>query len=450
MMARASCLGALAAVLTTAVPADAEILVTVGDAAATTARLWVAAPDRAAIDLDIEPEPLPGGVPRVLVPDAHGRVVATLRGLRPGRRHRYRLHAGGATISGEFVTAPGADDAAPVRLVWSGDLGGRGHCRRPAGWPVLGAIADRRPDLFLLVGDTIYADHRCGADAVPGADFVATTIEQFHAKHRYNRADPAVQRLFRVTSVSAIWDDHEVRSDFAGPAEPLASIGLRAFLDYWPVASPPDDPTRLYRALRWGRTLEIFVLDTRRYRSSNCAGDGPGKTMLGPAQRDWLIDAVARSTAIWKVIVSTVPLSISKGWPCGDSWARRRLLWRLTGFAAERDLILRELAQRGVDRLVVLAADVHFASLMTHRPRPGLEVHEFTAGPLAASLKKPRDPVKVLNTTVHFAHGGTPTFGELRADADGFTASLFDGDGRRLAELAAPAARRRPRGKGEP
>lgn len=169
-------------------------------------------------------------------------------------------------------------------------------------------------------------------------------------------------------------------------------------------------------------------------------GDGPDKTMLGAAQCDWLIDAVARSTATWKVIVSSVPLSISKGWPCGDSWARRPLLWHVTGFAAERDLILRALAERGVDRLVVLAADVHFTSLMTHRPLPGLEVHEFIAGPLAASLKQPKDPVKSLNTTVHFAHGGTPTFGELRVDAEKLTARLFDGDGRLLTELSVPAS----------
>lgn len=427
------------ALLAFAAPAAAEILVTVGDVTATTARLWLSAPDTTTINVEIVPE-LPNGVPPILRPSADGRAVATLSGLRPGQRYRYRLHGADETIAGEFVTAPAVDDAAPVTLVWSGDLGRRGHCRRPEGWRVLDAIAARRPDLFLLVGDTIYADRRCEAEAVPGADFVAKTLEEFQARHHYNRADPALQRLLRVTSVSAIWDDHDVRSNFTGSTEPLMPTGLRAFLDYWPVAAPPHGPDRLYRALRWGQLLEIFILDTRRYRSPNCAGDGPGKTMLGTAQRDWLIDAVARSTAQWKVIVSSVPLSIAKGWPCGDSWARRSLLWHATGFAAERDRILHVLAERGVDNLVVLAADVHYASLMTHRPLPGFEVHEFTAGPLAASLKQPKDPEPDLNTTVHFAYGGSPTFGELRVDVDGLDVRLFDGEGRLLTEMGIPAS----------
>jgi alkaline phosphatase D len=318
--------------------------------------------------------------------------------------------------------------------VWSGDLGSRGHCRTPGGWPILDTIARQRPDLFVFVGDTIYADHRCGRGAIPGADFTADTLEQFLAKHHYNRADPAMQRLLRATSVAAIWDDHEVRGNFAGTAEPLTAIGLAAFVAYWPLAAS-GDPTRLYRALRWGRDLELFILDTRRYRTPNHVRDGPDKTMLGAAQRRWLVDAIAGSNAAWKVIVSSVPLSVPKDWPFSDSWARRSILGYRTGFEEERDAILRELAARGVTRVAALVADVHFGSFITHRPLPGLELYELIAGPLAASTSSPSDPAPGLDSTVVVAHGGTPTFGELTVDDRGLAVQLKNATGATLGEL---------------
>lgn len=412
-----------------------HLLVTVGDVDATTARLWAWAPTSAKLRLTLEPPAAPGDAPETLVPDDDGRAVIVLPGLTPARRYRYRLEAAHEAVHGEFVTAPAAEDAAPVTIAWSGDLGARGHCRSPDGWPVFHAIADRRPDLFLFVGDTIYADHRCGASSLRGADFKAQTLEQFRAKHLYNRGDPAVQRLFRRTSVSAIWDDHDVRSNFAGPVEALAPLGLRAFLEFWPIVTSPEDPSRLYRRLRWGRLLEIFVLDTRRYRSENWRVDGPRKTMLGRAQRRWLVEAVAASTARWKVVVSSVPLAIAKGWPFGDSWARQSVLGYRSGFATERDAIFQELRRHGVRELVVLGADVHFGALMTHRPLEGLLVHELLAGPLAAKVKAPQKPTDELNTTIHGHHGGAPTFGELQATVDGLTARLFDVRGQLLSEV---------------
>lgn len=402
---------------------------------ATSARFWALAPGEPTLRLTLDP---PAGSVE-LAPGSDGRAVTVVQGLAPGRRHHYRLEGRATTVSGEFVTAPAADESAPVRIAWSGDLGSSGHCRSAGGWPAVDGLTGRRPDTFLFIGDTIYADHRCGSDAVPGADFVARSLEEFHAKHRYNRADPAVQRLFRQTSVVAIWDDHEVRSNFAGPDEPLTPIGLRAFLDFWPIATPPEEPTRLYRRLRWGRLVEIFVLDTRQYRSANRKRDGPDKTMLGPEQRRWLIEALVDSTAPWKVVVSSVPLSIAKGRPFGDSWARRNILGYVTGFATERDAILRELRRRGVERLVVLVTDVHHGAFFTHRPAAGPEIHELIAGPLAARPQPGRGPTDgSLHSTVHALHGGGPTFGELEVTAERLTARLFDGEGRLLAEVGWP------------
>jgi alkaline phosphatase D len=312
--------------------------------------------------------------------------------------------------------------------VWSGDVGARGHCgARP--YEVFEALRDRHPDLFLFVGDTVYADRPC--PALAGGEGAAATLGAFRVRHDHVLGDPAVQGLLRRTSVTAIWDDHEVRGNFAGPTEPLMPVGRAAFLASWPVATPPGQPTRLHRSRRWGALLELFVLDTRQYRSRNRVPDGPDKTMLGAAQRQWLLEAVTASTAVWKVLVSSVPLSLPKGWPVSDSWAPRSVLGYRTGFARERDEILGALRAGGVRNLVVLTADVHFAAAIAHEP---------AAGPLAAGTKDPWPPVPGLGSRVLFAHGGEPTFGELQVEHRGLGVRLFAGDGRLLWMDWLPAA----------
>jgi len=427
-----------------AVTEEPGLLVTVGEVTDTTALMWVRGVAWGEVGVRYEPVPAPtddGGGPaaaggEIRVGPAHnltGKLL--LRPLRPATRYRYTVSQNEARIEGEFVTAPAPDTARPVRFTWSGDLGSRGHCRKPGeGYTPFRALARVPADFFLFVGDTIYADHPCAeGPRVPGYDFVARRLADYWAKHRYNREDPAVQAYFRRTSVYAIWDDHEVRDNFSGPTEPLMEVGRRAFIDYFPIAPPREEPGRPYRKFRWGGLLEVFILDTRQYRSPDRAPDGPGKTMLGAAQRRWLIDSVTASTAVWKVIVSSVPLSVPTGGPAHDSWSNAGPQGvpeaHGTGFAVERDSILRALRERGVRNLVFLTADVHHAELIRHRPTPDWSFHEFIAGPLSASLGKPRPLDQGLNPRSLWSLGGVPTFGDISIDGAGLTVRIVDGLG---------------------
>ena len=363
--------------------------------------------------------------------DQTGRVA--LETLTPGTRYVYEVSQDDARTRGSFVTAPRPEADAPVRLVWSGDLGANGYCRDVEdGYRIFRTMARRQPDFFLFIGDTVYADQPCGVRPhVPGTDYVAKTLAEFHGKHRYNRADPALQEFFRTTSVFAMWDDHEVRNNFAGPTEPLMPVGLRALLDYWPIEGPADEPRRLYRAVRWGRHVEAFILDTRQYRTDNAESDGPAKTMLGAAQREWLLRGLARSDATWKLVVSSVPLGMFTGGRYSDSWSRANLFGfprtTLTGFVHERDLILRSIRDQGVRNVVFLSGDVHHAELMRHEPSPGFVVHELVAGPLAARQGYPRFLDRSLNSRTLGSLGFTPNFGELVVDGGTLQARIFDG-----------------------
>lgn len=400
--------------------ADERLLVTVGEVTATSAVVWArggATTARVAIAPAGQPVSPAGEIGLAAATDRSGKLLVTA--LAPGTRYHYRVTTGAQIVEGQFVTAPPPDVAAATTFAWSGDLGGGGFCRRvDDGYPIFRPLAARRPDFFLFVGDTIYADRSCNRpDSVPGSNFIATTLPTLHAKHRYNRADAAVQEAFRVTSVYAIWDDHEVLNDFAGTTERLMPLGRQAFLDYFPIIPPADAPTRLHRRVRWGKLLEVFILDTRQYRSDNGLIDGPAKTMLGAAQRDWLVDAAATSDAKWKVVVSSVPLALPTGRRGRrDSWSSANVYGTPepgAGFATERDRILASLRDRGVKNLVVVTADVHHAEIIRHEPHPGFVLHELIAGPLSASLGTPRPLDDTMRPVSLWARGGINNFGEV-------------------------------------
>jgi alkaline phosphatase D len=416
-----------------------DLLVTVGDVRDRSAVVWARAPRPGPITVEVEPAGRPRER-RQLAAEATAETDFTVKlraeRLAPGTRHTYRVAAAGESVAGEFVTAPEPAETRPLRLVWSGDLGGAGRCRIPGtGYRIFEAMASRRPDVFVFAGDTVYADHRCPVpENVPGADFRAVDLPGFRAKHRYNRADPAVQQLFRKTSVWATWDDHEVRNDFAGPSEPLMPPGRRAFREYWPVDPPADDPYRLYRSFRWGRLAEIFLLDTRQYRSPNVEPDGPDKSMLGRVQRDWLLAGLRASPAIWKLVVSSVSLSIPTGRAVRDSWANGSThltpAGTPTGFEHELGRIVRELAERRVRNLVWLVADVHRAEVLRHAPAPGLVFHELVAGPLSAGFGRPGALDDTLRPTRLFGEGGYYSFGELGLSEAGLAVRIIDAERR--------------------
>jgi alkaline phosphatase D len=416
-------------------------------------------------------------VPVFRADDWTGRIE--LHGLRPDTLHRVTLRLlsqgvdgerAGPSVEGSFRTAPPAHEPAAVRLAFGGDLAGQNVCRDAReGFPIFRAVAAAEPQIFVGLGDMIYADGICapvgryGNAQIPGAFPPSAYVADFWAHWRYSREDPAFRDLLASTAYVAVWDDHEVVNDF-GPAddtradppyregEHLMPLGLAAFLDYNPL---PGSGERLYRSLRWGRHLELFVLDTRQYRDPASEPDEGGKSLLGAEQRDWLVEALARSDATWKVVVSSVPISVPTGRPQRrDGWANYR---QDGGYESELLGILRAVRDRGVADTVWLTTDVHFAAVFRYRPFEDSQfrLHEVITGPLNAGLFRNERADETLRGERLFIYGpedqaGVTTwdearrffnFGLLEIDAGGaLNVRIVDVDGQVVYELPlAPA-----------
>jgi len=198
-------------------------------------------------------------------------------------------------------------------------------------------------------------------------------------------------------------------------------IGLKSFFDYNPINRAGRTPERMYRNIRWGKHLEMFFLDTRQYRDANLSADQEGrdKTMLGREQLVWLQEKIQASDATWKVIVSSVPMSIPTGFPQDlgrDGWANDDdntnptvdgIAQSDTGFEQELVAILKTLRDEKANTLFI-TTDVHFAEVFRYTPfanDESFKVHEVVIGPGNAGLFPNREFDETLGTESLFFFG---------------------------------------------
>lgn len=392
-----------------------------------------------------------------------------------------------------FRSAPKRNQSRPISFIVGADLGGQTYCRlKDGGYPIFKPMTALKADFFIANGDMIYADDHCpevnilepgkGRVYIPG-DFPniaargidwtnSAELDRIYRDHwKYNRADPAFQEFLRSTPQYVQWDDHEVVNDFGAswplnphsPERPgystLVERGLQSLFDYHPMTIHPKEPKRIYRSFRWGRDLELFIIDARSYRDRNDKPDeldenGQFKTMLGQEQLDWLLKGLRDSDATWKLVSSNVPLSIPTGsHPDAfghDAFANgQHFFWEdpifshRTGFEKELLYLLRELDRADVRNLVVVATDVHFAShLRLERDFDGdgdtLRFFELVSGPLSAGRREaPPEFDPTLKPVVLYAEGGFFNFSYVRIDS-------ADGRSRIIADVRDETGRVRP------
>jgi alkaline phosphatase D len=458
-----------------------------GDVTTTSAVIWARASARAQMHVEIDTDKAfshpksRGSADALEATDFTAHL--TVDGLQPATRYWYRVWLSGAGGTGRsnvgtsqvgtFVTAPTASDSRRVSFAIAADIGGQRYCRNAAtgGYAIFGAMERVAPDFAIFNGDAIYADGDCPAAGpepgwvnIPG-DFPSIAdptidwtnvplVRDVYLKHwRYNRADPYTQSFLRNTSMIAQWDDHEVINDFGAPwtywnsaninragYPNIVAAGLETFFDYSAIARNPMDRDRIYRSFRWGKDLEVFVLDARSYRDRNDAIDLAGETfdpaiprkiMLGQDQIDWLVHGIQQSTATWKVVSSDVPISIPTGSLTfgRDAWGRLRSD-PPTGFRSELLYLFYRLDQINATNVVFVATDVHYATNLAYSVDEDgdgdlLTLHEVVRGPLNAVKNPPKTAAQLdpsAHPTVLYAEGNFFNFGVVtvqRHESDG-------------------------------
>src|SRR5262245_5256223 len=369
-------------------------------------------------------------------------------GLKPAREYWYRFTDGegmGSRI-GRTLTAPGPDDARPVRFAFVSCQNvnqGAQHAYRRMIYEDQNAAEADRLFFVLHLGDFIYEivwypedrpqgmyDRRLRdivryASGEKVSDFhVPTTVDDYRAVYRAYLRDPDLQDARARWPFVAMWDNHEFSwlgwqslLQFGGetrPAQTRKVAANQAWFEYQPARvrkpgganlerfDPPrvvdapitrfdahglgQEPNNLaaiasltgYRALRWGKNVDLIITDQHSYRSEEPTGrpeaaaltsddfpnfmpqeaqeildagrawaggrppatirfgaaevpnfrkDDPPQTILGAEQKAWFLNRLGASKATWKIWANSLgtldwradpqnlPEGLTKPWP---------------------------------------------------------------------------------------------------------------------------------------
>lgn len=246
----------------------------------------------------------------------------------------------------------------------------------------------------------------------PSTHFFPEKWENLVRLYEKRYQDPYFQPLYRAAPWAYLYDDHDYAADNTGrdyraqyrtlrlpvgdyPFEPVIRENtLRAYQKFFPHYPLPMPQEGAFQRFRWGE-VEFFFVDNRAARTATMRvfelGElgryyfrpKPEYTLLGAAQREWLLRSLKESTARWKVVLSGVTynrnlqlfiqealrlpeqtLSLAAGLykvPAifiagfiADTWA---------GYPADQDSILNRCWREGVTGVLWVSGDTHVGTL---------------------------------------------------------------------------------------
>jgi len=264
----------------------------------------------------------------------------------------------GCRLTGGFRTPPEASDTARVMFV---AVTCQEYPRRddPAnGHKIYVLMREMRPDFFVHTGDIEYYDK---------PHPFAKTVEL--ARFKWNRifAMPFQREFHKHVSSYFMKDDHDCLKNDCWPGQTYGQLtweqGLAIFREQVPMGE------QTYRTFRWGRDLQIWLVEGRDFRSPNTRPDGPGKTIWGAQQKQWFCDTVRQSDATFRILLSSTPIVGPDRDNKNDNYANK-------GFAHEGAEIRRFLG--GQKNMYVICGDRHWQYASVDH---ATGVHEFSTGP---------------------------------------------------------------------
>ncbi|MEK2645986.1 alkaline phosphatase D family protein [Bdellovibrio sp. BCCA] len=219
--------------------------------------------------------------------------------------------------------------------------------------PLWKDISAANPDLFLFMGDNVYA----------------SSPSQQPIAEQYRKLDliPEYRAVREKVPFMATWDDHDFGQRDGGSDWTGKDSARKDFLNYWTYVrnSIPLEQGGVYHSKIIGpkkKSVQVIMLDTRYYRSPLKERPGmEGKamdylpsedgTMLGKEQWEWL-EAQLKRPADVRFIVSSIQLVAND--PKFEKWGN---------FPNERQRFFDLLKKTRAKNVIVLSGDRHLATI---------------------------------------------------------------------------------------
>jgi alkaline phosphatase D len=255
--------------------------------------------------------------------------------------------------------------------------------------PILERVVAFQPQLWIWMGDNIYAD----------------TIDrnEMAAKYAQLAANQDYARLVENCTVIGTWDDHDYGKNDAGKEYPMRETSQECFLDFFGV--PAEDPRReragVYSSHIFGpqgKQVKVILLDTRYHRDS----PGPDGDILGPAQWEWLEQKLTNSAAQVHLLVSSIQVI-----PSDHDWEK----W--ANFPAARKRLFELLDRDDIPPVTILSGDRHLGEISVETSALPYPLYDITSSSLNKPIGKPRKEENSHRVGENFVHSN---FGTLEID----------------------------------
>jgi len=166
------------------------------------------------------------------------------------------------------------------------------------GHKIYPSMARLKPDFYVHTGDIEYMDK----------PFPYAMTEEL-MRFKWNRlfALPFQRSFYNNHTSYFMKDDHDVGYNDSYPGKDYGTVSFERGLEIFDKEQFPSF-SRRYKTIRWGKDLQIWIVEGRNYRNQNYLEDGPNKTIWGRAQKQWFFDTVTDSDASFKVLITSSPI----------------------------------------------------------------------------------------------------------------------------------------------
>ena len=259
-------------------------------------------------------------------------------------------------ITGKFKTPPDAKTSRKIVFAAS-TCQGYPDQDHPDGYKIYPFLESLDLDFFVHAGDIVYYDNLAKNKSMAHYHwdrmFSLPTNKSFHTQ---------ITSYFEKDDHDAWFNDsyRGLETSFMGTF--TFEQGLEVFRQEMPIKD------KTYRTFRWGKDLQIWLVEGRDFRSPNTMPDGSSKSIWGKAQMEWFKKTVETSDATFKLLISPTPV-------IGPDRKQKKDNHSNKGFYYEGEQIRKLIASQS--NMYVICGDRHWQYVSKH---PKYGIVEFSIG----------------------------------------------------------------------
>lgn len=244
-------------------------------------------------------------------------------------------------------------------------------CYQSGNLSIYRSIKDKNPDLYIAMGDNVYADNIIGNPDYP--NWIQSQYDMLKNNFDYKNFRAAVPSI-------ATWDDHDYGLNNAGKEFPYKIQSKDKFMKFWQIPSTHDIRTHdgIYTSYLYGdanHRVQIIMLDCRNFldvlsMEPLSPTSDTTKSILGATQWNWFRQQLTVPATIRIIVSSTQFGTENNGW---ETWSN---------YPHEMEKFYKAIRDANAEGVFVISGDVHFSEFNKRTPSNLYPIYDFTSSGL--------------------------------------------------------------------